>query len=82
MQKILWSESRGRTMKLVTDDGLEIPIDQIKTIEATENTRVIVNVKQELSNEQLLIISKQFEDLFKPGRACLIPSGIIEIQEE
>ena len=51
-------------MKLVTDDGHEIPIESIKVVDIPKDAVIVINTEWEMSNFEMEVASKQMNKLF------------------
>jgi len=67
-------------MRLVLDDGKEIPLGNIKVLEVKENHRIILKTENEEMNQSILSVKEMLEHFFAPSKILVIPKEVnIEI---
>ena len=66
-------------MKIVTDDGLEIPFENLKVIDVKENQRIIFKINRVLSEDKMINIQKYLNSFFAPAKV-LVVNNDVELQ--
>jgi hypothetical protein len=69
-------------MKLVTDDGQEILIENIKILDVPKDGVIIVKINHSISDQQVDIMREQLKRLFPNNHSLIIPDDMqLEVME-
>lgn len=63
-------------MKLVLDNGTEIPFENIKILDVNEKQRIVVNLGELMEQEDFDQTYTVLSDFFKPAKMILVTGDI------